>query len=153
MEILFGEKTLNNSEAYNTGGEPDEAGDLCKKDSIIEKTVQMVKQSNIAPKRRFCLCTLVHIILWLRKPSKKFPPEDNVDDTEDVNYWRNLALDRAKQNDRFLVIINLQKQRIKHLEEDLGILMDMAQATQKVLAEISPNAEINSAVGDDTSVS
>lgn len=148
MATIFDKKTIFKSEDYYAGGdEPDEPDGLCRKDSIIEKTLQLVKKSNAAPNRRLRLCTLVHIVLWLRKPSMKFPPEEYMDVTDDVNYWRSLALARAKQNDRFINVINLQKQRIEGLEKDLGILVDLAQDTQKVLAEISP------AVGSDNSVS
>lgn len=135
MATIFGKNNLIISEECFMQEQPGEPAELRKKDSIISETLQIVKKSIASRNRRLQLRTLAHIVLWLRKPTVK-SSEANTDVTNEVAYWRSLALCRGEQNDRLIDVINLQKERIEGLERDLENLVDMAQDTQKLLAEI-----------------
>lgn len=116
--------------------EPDERN---KKETLIEETLQIVKKTNSNRNRQLRFITLATIIVWLLNPWTK-SRKQYVDDSNDVTHWRSLAITRGEQLDRFLAVINLQKNRINCLERDLQTLVSLAQDTQKMLAEISPNA-------------
>ncbi|KAL7741631.1 hypothetical protein ACLKA6_019399 [Drosophila palustris] len=83
--------------------------------------------------------TVAHIVVLLQKRlahSKNM--SEYVDVTNDVNYWRALALTRGEQIESFMNVIDLQKKRIDCLEQDLSTLVRLAQETQKMLSDISP---------------
>ncbi|XP_064541802.1 uncharacterized protein LOC135430906 [Drosophila montana] len=92
-----------------------------------------------AVNRRLSLHTLAQIVLMLQKRLNHTKSmAEYVDVTDDVAYWRALAMSRGQEIERFLNVIELQKKRIDTLERDLGTLVNLAQETQKMLADISP---------------
>ncbi|KRF81370.1 uncharacterized protein [Drosophila virilis] len=92
-----------------------------------------------AVNRRLSLHTLAQVVLMLQKRLNHAKSmADYVDVTDDVVYWRALAMSRGQEIERFLNVIELQKKRIDTLERDLGTLVNLAQETQKMLADISP---------------
>ncbi|TDG53562.1 hypothetical protein AWZ03_000377 [Drosophila navojoa] len=100
---------------------------------------------------RFSFRTLAHMVVMLQKRlvhAKSMA--EYVDVTDDVAYWRALALSRGEEIDRFINIIELQKKRIDTLENDLGTLVNLAQETQKMLADITPEKPSEKSRQDET---
>lgn len=117
--------------------EPDERN---KKETLIEETLQIVNKNNSNRNRQLRFITLATIIVWLLNPwTKSKKADEGRCVSNDVNHWRSLAFTRGEKLDRFLAVINLQKRRIACLENDLQTLVNLAQDTQKLLAEIKPN--------------
>lgn len=134
MSTTLDMKALFISEKPNPG-EPDERNN---KETLIKETLQIVKKTNSSRNRQLRFITLATIVVWLLKPWIKVKKQ-YLDVSTDVAHWRSLAITRGEQLDRFLAVINLQKNRIACLERDLQTLVNLAQDTQKMLAEISPN--------------
>ncbi|KRG02524.1 uncharacterized protein Dmoj_GI26398 [Drosophila mojavensis] len=114
-----------------------------RKDLIGSKSPEPIGDNmNKKSKRkgaRVSFRTLAHIVVMLQKRlAHAKSMAEYIDVTDDVAYWRALALSRGEEIDRFINVIELQKKRIDTLENDLGTLVNLAQETQKMLANISP---------------
>ncbi|EDW76569.1 uncharacterized protein Dwil_GK19070 [Drosophila willistoni] len=86
------------------------------------------------PKAHRCtLRNLVNLILILQKSLKRASAKIE----KDATYWQNLAVARGEENERYIRIMFLQRQRIETLESDLRTLVNLAKETQQMLAGIA----------------
>lgn len=138
---LLKEKNMKNL-MTGTPGEPHELNVHAAEFIIKSETNSLINPKNVNGTQRIKhlrFHTLAHIVVLLQKSlahSKNM--SEYVDVTNDVNYWRALALTRGEQIESFMNVIDLQKKRIDCLEQDLSTLVRLAQETQKMLSDISP---------------
>ncbi|XP_023170776.1 uncharacterized protein LOC111599371 [Drosophila hydei] len=150
---------ISNLKILSHGAEADEHSINSKSTEYHEDRLELVTPDTIGDAvhksqrmgRRFSWHTLAHIIVMLQKRLAHTKSlVEYVDVTNDVVYWRALALSRGEEIDRFINVIELQKKRIDTLENDLGTLVNLAQETQKMLADISPEKPSDKPRPDDT---
>ncbi|XP_017075698.2 uncharacterized protein LOC108110928 [Drosophila eugracilis] len=105
----------------------------------IKSEDSIVKQ----PSPHISFRALARLVLTLKGSPKKEPTHQS----ENIDYWRNLAESRGEANKRFQRVIEIQQKRIDTLENDLRNLITMARETQKLLAEIGVEKRASQELG------
>ncbi|XP_030383523.1 uncharacterized protein LOC115631037 [Scaptodrosophila lebanonensis] len=96
---------------------------------------EVAETSKSSKKNPLSLRTMANVVLRLQKGLQRAEPKPS--QINDVHYWRTVAGAREAESGRYLRIIELQRQRIETLENDLKALVGLARETQQLLAGIN----------------